>query len=73
VQAASTSGVELLDLDTDDKVAAAVVIAPDVSKSEPPRQERYCSNGNLWSSLGQPTLWLEQKIMVNQETCPNDV
>ncbi len=31
----STSGVKLLDLDTDDKVAAAVVIPPDESKSEP--------------------------------------
>ena len=30
----STSGVKLLDLDTDDKVAA-VVIPPDESKSEP--------------------------------------
>ncbi|MBS1823471.1 MAG: DNA gyrase subunit A [Acidobacteria bacterium] len=31
----STQGVKLLDLDTDDKVAAAVVIPPDESKSEP--------------------------------------
>ncbi len=31
----STSGVKLLDLDADDKVAAAVVIPPDESKSEP--------------------------------------
>ena len=31
----STSGVKLLDLDTDDKVGAAVVIPPDESKSEP--------------------------------------
>ena len=31
----STSGVKLLDLDTDDKVAAAVVIPPEESKTEP--------------------------------------
>jgi DNA gyrase subunit A len=31
----STQGVKLLDLDTDDKVAAAVVIPPDESKPEP--------------------------------------
>jgi DNA gyrase subunit A len=31
----STQGVKLLNLDSDDKVAAAVVIPPDESKSEP--------------------------------------
>jgi DNA gyrase subunit A len=31
----STLGVKLLSLDADDKVAAAVVIPPDESKSEP--------------------------------------
>jgi hypothetical protein len=31
----STSGVKLLDLDTDDKVAAAVVIPPEDPKSQP--------------------------------------
>ncbi|HXC96186.1 MAG TPA: DNA gyrase C-terminal beta-propeller domain-containing protein, partial [Edaphobacter sp.] len=31
----STSGVKLLDLDSDDKVAAAVVIPPEESKTEP--------------------------------------
>ncbi|WP_260703425.1 DNA gyrase subunit A [Edaphobacter flagellatus] len=31
----STSGVKLLDLDTDDKVAAAVVIPPEEAKAEP--------------------------------------
>jgi DNA gyrase subunit A len=30
----STSGVKLLDLDTDDKVAAAVVIPPDEAKTQ---------------------------------------
>ena len=30
----STSGVKLLDLDTDDKVAAAVVIPPDETKTQ---------------------------------------
>jgi DNA gyrase subunit A len=31
----STSGVKLLNLDTDDKVAAAVVIPPEDPKSQP--------------------------------------
>ena len=31
----STSGVKLLDLDSDDKVAAAVVIPPEEAKTQP--------------------------------------
>jgi DNA gyrase/topoisomerase IV subunit A len=41
----STSGVKLLNLDTDDKVAAAVVIPPKTQKSSR-RMERSCSSFN---------------------------
>jgi DNA gyrase/topoisomerase IV subunit A len=39
----STSGVKLLDLDSDDKVAAAVVI-PSKKPKPNPKRERFCSN-----------------------------
>ena len=49
----STSGVKLLNLDTDDKVAAAVVIPPEDAKTQP--EERHpppvTFNGNIASPV----------------------
>ena len=39
----STGGVKLLDLDSDDKVAATVVIPPEEAKTQP-EEGRFCSS-----------------------------